>query len=343
MENKVFVLILGYNDLKNLNECLNLLLDQDYKNYEIWFADNNSKDGSVEFVIEKFPTVKSFQFNENNGYAGGNNDLIKKAFKAGADFCLVLNADIKVDKGLISNLVDSYKKNSKKNKVGLIQPAVMLYDQPNKINTIGNVIHYLGFGYCGNYLTEKIPRKDKEIISVSGAAMLVSRDYYENVGLFDEDFFMYNEDQDYSWRGLMLGYKHYLSVKGIIWHKYSFSKNKNKMYHSEKNRLMMIFKNYNKKILFKLMPIIILNEILMIFYSLITGWFLLKMKSYIYLLKNKDNIKNKKLIIQSKRVVGDEKIIKNFESRLDFEVMNNPIIKAIVNPVYSFYYKILFR
>lgn len=343
MKNKVFVLILGYNDLDNLSECIVSLLNQDCKNYEIWFADNNSKDGSVEFINKNFSQVKTFHFNENNGYAGGNNKLIKKAFENEADFCLVLNADTRVGKNLISSLINSYQENAKISKIGLIQPVVMLYDQPNKINTIGNVIHYLGFGYCGNYLTEKIPNKDKEIISVSGTAMFISKKYYEDVGLFDEDFFMYNEDQNYSWRGSTLGYKHFLSIEAKIWHKYSFSKNKNKMYHSEKNRLMIIFENYEKKTLLKLFPIIILNELLIVIYSLSTGWFLSKMKSYIFIFNNRENIKKKRQKIQRTRIIDDRKIIKNFESRLDFGVINNLIIKLIINPIYNHYYKLLLK
>ena len=341
MQNKVFVLVLGYNDFENLNECFISLLNQDYKNYEIYFADNNSKDGSVEFINKNFSQVKTFQFGKNGGYAGGNNKLIKMAFEKEADFCLVLNADTKIDKHLISSLVKSYEEKVKKYKVGLIQPAVMLYDQPSKINSIGNVIHYLGFGYCGNYLTEKIPKKDEEIFSVSGTAMFTSKDYYEKVGLLDEDFFMYNEDQNYSWRGSMLGYHHFLSVNGKIWHKYSFSKNKNKMYHSEKNRLMMLFENYERKTLLKLLPVIILNEFLMMIYSLFTGWFLLKIKSYIFIIKNRENIKNNRQKIQNTRIIDDKKIIKNFESKLDFEMVNNSLIKNIINPCYGLYFGLL--
>lgn len=341
MQNKVFVLLLGYNSFKYIDECLTSLLDQKYDNCEIWFADNNSKDGSIELIKKKFPQVKTFQFNENNGYSGGNNKLLKLAFDNNADFCIALNADTKIDKNLIPSLIDSYKEKSKNNKVGLIQPAVMLYSQPNKINTIGNIIHYLGFGHCGGYLRTELPKEDKEIISVSGAAMLIPKDYYEKVGLFDEDFFMYNEDQNYSWRGLMLGYHHFLSVKGKVWHKYSFSKNKNKMYHSEKNRLMMIFENYEKGTILKLFPVIVLNEIFMIIYSIFTGWIGLKIKSYIFVFKNIENIKNKRKIIQNSRIVSDEKIIKNFDSKLDFSVLNIPIIKFIVNAIYTFYGKFI--
>jgi len=337
VKNKVVVLILGYKSVDDLYECISSLLKQTYKNFEIWFADNNSNDGSVEYLNKNFPKVKTLQFSDNSGYAGGNNKLIKKAFDAETDFCLVLNADTKSDKNLISELVNSYKKNSKEHKVGLIQPLVMFYDKPEIINSAGNVIHYLGFGYCGSYMSDNIPKKDKEIISVSGTVMLISKDYYQNVGLLDEDFFMYNEDQNYSWMGLMMGYKHFLSVKGRVFHKYSFSKNKNKMYHSEKNRLMMIFENYEKKTLSKLIPIIIFNEVAMLVYSLFNGWFSLKIKSYVFLFKNRKNIEKNRRKIQANRIVGDKEIFKKFESKLDFSILNNFIVKTVVNPIFIVY------
>ena len=341
MNSKVIVLILGYRSINDLSCCMSSLLKQSYGNYEIWFGDNNSKDGSVEYLNKNFPKVKTFQFKENSGYAGGNNKLINKAFDSGTDFCLVMNADTKSDQNLISELVNSYKKNLVNNKVGLIQPVVMLHDKPNKINSIGNVIHYLGFGYCGGYMSEKIPKKDQDILSVSGTVMLISRKYYQDVGLFDEDFFMYNEDQDYSWRGLIMDYKHFVSVKAKIWHKYSFSKNKNKMYFSERNRLMMVFKNYQRKTLIKLMPIIIFNEIAMLVYSLFDGWFISKIKSYVFLIKNRNIIKNKRKSIELKRKVDDKQLIRMFDSKLDFEVMNNLVIKIVMNPIYNVYKRII--
>lgn len=341
MQDKVFVLILGYNSLKDLNECITSLLNQDYKNYEICFADNNSNDGSVEYIKENFSTVRTFQFKKNNGYAGGNNILIRKAFKAGADFCLVLNPDTKADKNLITNLVITYEKEIKTNKIGLVQPVVMIYDMPEKINSAGNVIHYLGFGYCGGYMSEEIPKEDKNIISVSGTTMLISKQYYKDVGLFDEDFFMYNEDQDYSWRGFLQGYKHYLSVSTKVWHKYSFVKNQKKMYFSEKNRLIMILKNYSKKTLLKLIPILILNESLILIYSLFDGWFFLKIKSYFLIIYNWKEIRKKRKIIQLSRLINDKDYLQMFTSKLSFSEINNLGIRYLVNPLYYVYQKII--
>lgn len=344
MQSKVAVLILGYKSKKDLKECLDSLLVQDYKNYEIWFTDNASFDGSVEFVSEIFPTIKTIQLKKNTGYAGGNNYLIKKAFTSNFDFCLLLNPDTKSSSTLISDLVSTYKK-CKKNgeKVGLVQPVVMLYDQPNKINSVGNVIHYLGFGYCGGYASYKIPKMDREIISVSGTAMLISKEYYKNVGLFDENFFMYNEDQDYSWRGLIMGYKHFLSHSTKVWHKYSFSKNKDKWYHSEKNRLMMLLENYETKTLIKLTPIIIFNEIAMIVYSLFNGWFLNKIKTYFFIFVSRKKICTIRFLNQDKRVVPDKTLLNVFSSKFNFSEIDPFYIKLIINPVYAWYLSVLRR
>lgn len=342
MDDKVIVLILGYKSINDLDECISSLLKQTYKNYEIWFADNDSGDNSVKYLNKNFPKVKTFQFKNNHGYAGGNNKLIKKAFEKKADFCLVQNADTKSDPNLIYDLISSYKEKSQNyKKVGLIQPLIMLADKPKKVNSMGNIIHYLGFGYCGGYMSEKIPKVDKEISSVSGTSMLISKNYYKTVGSFDEDFFMYNEDQDYSWRGLMMGYKHFLSVKSKVWHKYSFSKNKLKWYHSEKNRLTMMLKNYEKKTLLKLLPVLIFNEIAIMLFSLINGWIVLKFKSYSYIYKNIKEIKKKRKIIQNTRTVGDLFILKKFDSKLNFIEVNNLFFSYIINLIYSFYLKII--
>ena len=85
MKNKVIVLVLGYKTIKYLDECISSLTKQTYKNFEIWFGDNNSNDGSVEYLNKNFPKIRTFQFKENSGYAGGNNKLIKKAFENEAD------------------------------------------------------------------------------------------------------------------------------------------------------------------------------------------------------------------------------------------------------------------
>lgn len=343
MKNKIVVIVLGFKDLLNVDDCFCGLVNQDYGNYEIWYADNGSNDGSVSYVNKKYPQVKTFNFKSNHGYACGNNRLVDLAFKKDADFCLLLNADTKSDSKLLTSLMGTYNSNVKNEKVGLIQPIVLINNKNNIINSAGNIIHHLGFGYCGEYLSANNHKEDKQIISVSGVAMFISKKYYNEVGSFDENYFMYNEDQDYSWRGLIYGYKHYLSASGKVWHKYSFSKNKNKMFHSEKNRLMTIFKNYENRTLLKLLPLIIFNEIVVSIYALFNGWFSQKMRGYLYLCRNVRLISRRRKKVQLSRKINDKLVANLFSSQLDFTEMNNIVIKKVINPLYSFYIKKLFN
>lgn len=345
---KVAILVLGYNSQDDLDECFSSLSAQTYKNTILYLLDNNSCDNSIGFIRQNFPKVNILDFKENLGYAGANNWGMEKAFSEGVDFCLVINADIKADKKMIENLVATYSQVvNKKDKVGLIQPVILLYDNPKKINTIGNSLNYLGFGFCKDFDKEySQDLEDQEISSVSGACMLVSKEYYEDVGKFDEDFFMYNEDQNYSWRGLLKGYKHFLSSGAVMYHKYNFSRHGFKIYHSEKNRLMMLLENYELKTLFLLIPVLILNEFVFSGYTILQGWFFKKVKSYFYVLGHLGDILKKRKLIQKSRKKQDKEIISNFEYSVDFGAISDSgfktfIIKGIVNPLYALGYKIL--
>jgi FkbM family methyltransferase len=88
----------------------------------------------------------------------------------------------------------------------------------------GNAVHWSGFGYCPDYKkpVSIIPKEDTVITSASGCCMCISREYFAEVGGFDERFFMYMEDQEYSARGRSLGYIHLLSTKSRVLHDYAF-------------------------------------------------------------------------------------------------------------------------
>ncbi len=342
---KISAVVLTHHGRDNLKECFDTLKAQTYENLSLYFFDQASTDGSFEFVKKNFPSVASTQFKENTGFAKGNNDGIKKALDEGADFCLVINDDIKADSKMVEELLSSYETaHNIHNKVGMIQPTILLYDKPKKINTIGNAIHYLGFGYCKDFLKPyKKFTKDIEAAFVSGAAILISKEYFETVGGFDEDFFMYNEDQNLSWRGLLQGYTHIVSAKSLMWHKYDFHRRAGKIYHSEKNRLMIVMENYSFKTLFFMTPILLLNELIATIYSPFGGYFTKKIASYWYVITHLPSILRKRKHVQSTRSIDDKAILLQFESELDFEMMKNPLLKKVVNPMYDLYYRFLMK
>jgi GT2 family glycosyltransferase len=342
----VAVLVLCTNEKHFMDDCMSSLLAQSHTNVGIYLLDNNSSDGSVEYVKEKFPSVKILHFESNLGYSKANNNGLKEAFdRDNADFCLVLNSDVKCKENMIEEMLKTYKANRLQNsKVGLIQPVILLYDEPEKLNTVGNAIHYLGFGYCKDYKKKYIPLdSDKEIIFASGAAMLVSKEYYNDVGLINEDFFLYYEDQNYSWRGLLKGYKHFVCAKAEMLHKYRFKSYPFKMYHSEKNRVMILLENYSWKTLLLLSPALALNAFFLFTHSIFNGWFKSKVRSVLYIFSHFGYIMKVRKHIQETRSVRDKELIRRFESRIDFEATDNKITKNIVSPLYSFYYKLIIK
>lgn len=336
-------LVICMNEKHHLKESLDSLKTQTYKNLKIYLLDNFSTDGSKEFVKENYPNINILSTEKNVGFAEINNIGMEMAFSEGADFCIVMNCDTRSDKNMVEELYKSFFSiNNKVKNMGLVQSTILLHDNPGKINTIGNAIHYLGFGYCKDLLKEyNRDIKDKEILFASGCCFLISKKYYQEIGGFDEEFIAYNEDQNLSWRGLMQDYRHFVSAKSIIYHKYNFHKRPIKMYYSEKNRQTMLIQNYNLKTLILIAPLWFLVEILLIIYSLLNGWFKFKIKSYVYIITNFRKImRNRKTTLNQKRI-SDKDLIKKFDRKFEFLAIDNIGIKLILNPILTLYYKFI--
>lgn len=342
---KISIIVLCFNNKPFIKECIDTLLAQTQPNIKIHFVDNNSSDGSADEFKRLFPDLKITEFNENIGYTGANNKIMAEEFKNGADFCFLINADTKSDSKMLTGLLKVYDKYTQdRRKVGLLQPAIYLYDKPDTINTIGNTIHYLGFGYCKNYMDDRsIVTRNMEITSVSGAAMLISKEFYNDVGGFDDNYFLYNEDMQLSWAGLLKGYSHYMVADAEVYHKYEFSRWPEKIYYSEKNRLMSVLMNYSLWTLIILSPMLILNEIVAILYAAVSfqGYFSYKVKSSLYLLKNCKKILHKRWKIQNSRTVSDREIIHKFSGKLEAEIQKNILLRVILNPIYDLYFRIV--
>src|SRR5260221_5524385 len=116
----VTILIVNWNGAKILPDCLNSLRKQQYKNIEIIIIDNNSADESVK-VIQKFKDVILIKSKINHGFAGGNNEAIKKAK---GRYILLLNTDTTVTKDFLEKLVGKLESNQS---LGIVQPK-FIYD-----------------------------------------------------------------------------------------------------------------------------------------------------------------------------------------------------------------------
>lgn len=220
---KVYILVLNWNGWKDTIECVESCLKLTYVNSNILIVDNASSDDSEVILRERFPDIDIIQTGENRGYAGGNNFGIRFALAKGADYVWLLNNDTKVDSAALDEMVRVTKNDST---VGMVGPKILLYSRPEYLNCIGSTINLItgqprliGLGEKDDGLFDEI----KEMDTLSGCSLLVSKDVVDAVGLLDEKFFLFYEETDWILRAKRAGYRMLYVPRARIWHKVSAS------------------------------------------------------------------------------------------------------------------------
>lgn len=257
---KLSVIIVNYNVEYFLEQCLNSVLKATKEiNAEVFVVDNNSIDGSVEMVKEKFPEVILFDNQQNLGFSKANNQAMHESK---GEYILLLNPDTVVEEdtfqkcidfmdnhpdagGLGVRMIDGKGKFLPESKRGLPTPTVAFY----KIFGLSRLFpKSKQFGkYHLGYLDEF---ETNEIEILSGAYMFMRKATLEKVGLLDEAFFMYGEDIDLSYRITQVGYKnYYLPDAQIIHYKGESTKKSSINYVFVFYRAMVIFaeKHFSQK------------------------------------------------------------------------------------------------
>ncbi|MBU1896092.1 glycosyltransferase family 2 protein [Patescibacteria group bacterium] len=294
---------------------------------------------------KELPHVTILAQKENLGFSSGNNAGADWAIENNFDYVLFHNNDGFFASNAIEPLVETMEND---HEIGIAQSLLLLHPETELMNSSGNSLHFLGFGYCNNYRVpfEKLKASAiEEICYASGAAMMVSLELIKKYGAWDKDYFMYHEDTDWSFRLRSVGYKIVLVRDSVFYHKYQFSRSIEKFYWMERNRfgIMLIF--FKLPTLLLLMPIAIVMEIALWIFAFNRGWWKQRIKVYQYWLKLENwklwLKKRKKLRKMSK--VTDKYLLKYTVPEIKFqdETVNNPVLKKIGNPIMKLYYKVL--
>ena len=254
MNSLASVIIVTYNQRRYLETCINSVLKQDYP-HEIIVVDNCSEDDSVQFLKERFPEVKLIENIKNVGYGAGNNLGVKQAM---GEYAVILNPDTVVEKDWLQELIKPLDNNEKI----ITTPKILLYDG-SAINTCGNINHFTGLTFTRG-LNEKIDRYGApEFISgISGCCFAVKKSNFDELGGFDKNLFVYNEDADLSWRAHLKNFKILYVPTSKVRHDYKLKVLPEKIYHLEKNRYIILRKYFSWKDFFLLSPSLIMAEIL---------------------------------------------------------------------------------
>lgn len=341
-KDKILIIIPSYNGQEYLPDLMSSLSMQDYEgfDYEILVVDNKSSDESVTYIESNYPSVKVIVNEKNTGYVGANNVGYKYAKENKFDYIYLLNQDTIVARNFLQPLYDFAKKNT----FGSLQSKLILWPETDKINTLGNAIHFLGFGYgTESGKTDKNNQTINEINYSSGAGVFLSMKVLEEKGgLFDDTMFMYLEDLDLGWSLNLMGYKNYLVPDSVVYHKYEFSRSIRQLYWFERNRWWVILKNYKIATLILLLPALLLMEVAQLFYALLNHSLLTRLKVYLNIFNIKDwfvLIRERKNI-QNKRVSSDKEMLESFSGKILFQPLES-LGLFLANIIFNLYYFIV--
>ncbi|MFA4849343.1 MAG: glycosyltransferase family 2 protein [Methanoregula sp.] len=257
------IIIVTYNHKHFLRKCLDSVLNQEYP-HEIILVDNCSGDGTVSYVREYFPTVKIIENLTNAGYGAGNNLGIKHAR---GEYIVILNPDTIVHEGWLTALISPLEC-----EVNVITtPKILTYDGFT-INTCGNINHFTGLNFTrGLGANPDQYQNPSSTGGISGACFAIRKHDYISLGGFDEVFFVYNEDSDFSWNAFQRGYTIKYIPNSVLQHHYTLKVSPEKLYHLEKGRYIILRKYFSRKDMILLSPSLSVTEILTWGYSLKQG------------------------------------------------------------------------
>ena len=218
----VYCAVLNLNARDLLFETLDSLTKMTYPHFKTVVVDNGSTDGSQEIVRAAFPRVELVENGTNLGVMEGYNAGLKYGLQQGADWVLLLNNDIRVDKEMLSAMMEAAQP---RQQVGIVAPKIYYDAQPNTLWFAGGRVNYFT-GIISHRGIRKIDRGQydhtEETDYITGCAMLIRREVIERIGLLDTIFSpMYSEDADYSLRARRAGYKLLYVPQAKLWHKVS--------------------------------------------------------------------------------------------------------------------------
>ena len=249
---KIGIIIVTFNSQKDIVRPLESIILQRYDDLVVYIVDNNSSDETLN-IVHKYLSILPINIiasKMNNGFAKGNNIGIQKAIDDSCDLIFILNPDMQLEPECLNALTQRIVLDEK---IGVIGPIVLDRDNPgNFIQSYGMKVNFKtqkkDIYFAGKKLTNEIPL-EIYVDYMLGGAMMIRSNVLETTGLFEEDYFMYNDELDFAYRINKAGYKTLCLRDAIVRHYHDFNKSNKKgnnlmYYYIMRNKYLYFFKHH---------------------------------------------------------------------------------------------------
>lgn len=309
------VVVVTYNSADHLPVLLSAVLGQLGPEDELVVVDNASSDGSPDVTRQAGERVWLLETGANLGFAGGCH---AGAQATRAPLLLFLNPDSQPEEGCLDHLRAAAAAHPT---WGAWQAAVLLPD--GNINTDGGIVHYLGMGWAGDCGKPQasLPAGPREVGFPSGAALVVRRSTWEQLGGLDSSYFLYGEDLD-------LGLRVWLAGQGVgvvpaarVIHSYEFEKGTEKWFWLERNRLRTVLSVYPRPLLVLLAPGLLAAEVALLAMATAHGWLGPKLRAQLAVLTGLPQTWRRRRAVQATRRLTASQFAAHLTASLDSEFL----------------------
>ncbi len=267
------VVVVTHDSAEHLPELIASLLAQLRADDEFVIVDNASRDQTRAIAERSGDRVRLVHSFENAGFAAGCHQGVRAT---AAPLLLFLNPDCRLAPGCLQALRQPA---TERPGWGAWQAAVLLDDR--RINTSGGVVHYTGIGWagdCGHPISALSPMLE-EVSFASGAAMVVRRDVWQQLGGLDPSYFLYGEDLDLGLRLWLAGHGVGIVPAARVVHDYAFDKGQGKWFWLERNRWRTVLSVYPARLLLALAPALLALELVVHVTAARDGWLAAKLRA----------------------------------------------------------------
>lgn len=276
----VSIVVVNHNGIDFVDACLKSILDSSYNNFEVIFVDNGSTDGSLEYVKRRFGTDSRLKFIENHTSLGPAVGRNRGGRLAKGKYLIFLDNDTRVDNNFIAELIKVLEAD---NSIGAAQAKLLRMGTDNLYDCAGDYLGPLGFLIERSRGAKDTGQFDyiSDILSAKSAASIIRKELFDKTGGFDEDYYMYLEETDLSWRVWLAGFRVVFIPGAKVYHAFNTPKKDFRRYYPKyvvryygcRNYISTLIKNLGLVSFIRFLPLHISCWVLLAFLFTLKGSF----------------------------------------------------------------------
>jgi GT2 family glycosyltransferase len=319
-----------------LRASVKALLASEKVDVRVILVDNGCTTDDADYCAT-LPGVTLIRPGQNLGFSGGMN--VGAAAGTG-DYVALINADLVVEPHTLARLVDELDQPD----VAIAAGAIRLYEDPELLNSSGNAVHVLGLSWVGGLGHRETRSGPTDVAGAMGACLVTRRTHWDRLGGFYDKYFAYHEDAELSIRTWQMGLRVVNVPDATSVHQYEFSRNPNKAYLSERNRLMFVYTLWSWRALVLLAPPLLAMELAMVLLAARQGFFKAKMRGWAWLWQHRRDLHGRRRLVRTTITVPDREWMRVLSDTVDSELMSIPLsLRALLNVLMRGYWRAVRR